>query len=174
MTNAQIVALGVRLFAVWLGFYVLQQIPQMWVFANRGTADAFILMLAVVTYLVLIALTVVLWKFPLAVARKLLPVATLDQPTPLPVEQLEHAGFCLLGLWILAETVPSLVHAAVMFSYSRGLNPSVELNASYYAHLAYSGAGLAIGVWLLFGARGLLGVLRWARTAGTADKGAAP
>jgi hypothetical protein len=166
MTNAQIVALGVRLFAIWLAFYLLRHVPAMWVFGNQQPDSGFNATVVVVS-VVLVLLTIALWMFPLAVARKLLPTATLDQPTPLPVEQLERAGFCLLGLWVLTEAVPRLIYAAVMFFYSRRPDPSVDLGPSYYADLIYSAVTLILGVWLLLGAKGLLGVLRWARSAGS-------
>jgi hypothetical protein len=166
MSNAQIVALGVRLFAIWLAFYLLRQAPGLWALGARELGSGFVAIVALVT-LLLVAATIALWLFPLWVARKLLPVATLDQPTPLPVDQVERAGFCLLGLWLLTDALPGLVHFGVLLAYAQRKDQFTELAAGHYADAAYAIIALLIGIWLLFGAKGLQGMLRWARTAGT-------
>jgi hypothetical protein len=165
VSNAQIVALGVRLFSIWVVLYLFGHTPGLWTFVKQGNSQdaGAALVIAVVVILLLVAIG--LWLFPLAVARKLLPNPTLDQPTALPVEQLERAGFCLLGLWMLTEAVPGLVHQAALFVISDPQGPLV-LDENAYPYVAHNTAELLIGVWLLLGARGLLGVLRWARTAG--------
>jgi hypothetical protein len=167
MTNAQIVALGVRLFAIWLAIEILRHLPGLWAFSARdGNVSGFtaIVVLVAVT---LIAITLALWRFPLAVARKLLPTATLDQATPLPAEQIERVGFCLLGLWLLADAVRGLAYSGVMLYYSRQPNVSLELRPDNYAAMAQTMVELVLAIWLLFGARGLVGLLRRARAAGT-------
>ncbi len=124
----------------------------------------------VVTVCALLVLAAVgLWFFPLAVARKLLPKATLDQPIPLPVDQVQRAGFCLLGLWVLTESVPYLVYYAVAFAASPSPNSLMSFEKDNYANVAHTIAEFVIGVWLLLGARGLLDVLRWARAAGSGE-----
>ena len=166
MTNAQIVALGVRLFSIWLVLYMLGQMPSLWAFVKQGKPDPISTALVMGVSAVLILVAIGLWNFPLAVARKLLPNATLDQPTPLPVEQIQRAGFCLLGLWVLTKSVPDLTYQAVLFVTSARQNGPVTFDEGAYPYVAHSIVELLIGVWLLLGARGLLGVLRWARTAG--------
>lgn len=44
---------------------------------------------------------------------------------------------------------------------------TLELAPQDYARLAQVLAELCIAIWLLFGATGLLGVIRWMRSAGT-------
>lgn len=108
MTNAQIVALGVRLFSIWVVLYLFGHTPGLWTFIEHGKSGSGAGFVVTVSA-VLVFAAVGLWFFPLAVARKLLPKATLDQPTPLPVEDVQRAGFCLLGLWVLTESVPDLI-----------------------------------------------------------------
>jgi len=170
MTNAQVVALGVRLFSIWLALYLIRYAPALWSanieqFPESRAAGTVIIVVSIV----LIAVTIALWLFPLAVARKLIPKATLDQPTPLPVDQLQSAGFCLLGLWVLTEAVPRFVYMAFIVYHSTRPNAMVALDPHNYAAIARTLVELGIGLWLLFGARGLLGLIRWARTVGTGE-----
>jgi hypothetical protein len=168
VTNAQIVALGVRLFSIWLVLYLFGHAPGLWTFIEHGKSGSGAGFVVTVSAVLLLA-AVGLWFFPLAVARKLLPKATLDQPTPLPVEQVQRAGFCLLGLWVLTEAVPDLIYYAVAFTVSTKPSALMSFEKDTYANVAHTIAEFVIGVWLLLGARGLVGVLRWARTAGAAE-----
>ena len=169
MTNAQIVALGVRLFSIWVMLYLFAHTPGLWTFIDYGKSGGAGAGFVVAVSLVLALAAVGLWFFPLAVARKLLPTATLDQPTALPVEQAQRAGFCLLGLWVLAESVPDLVFYAVVFVSPAREGVPMPFDTDAYPRVAHSVAEFIIGVWLVLGARGLLGILRWARTVGLAE-----
>lgn len=168
MTNAQIVALGVRLFSIWLVLYIFGHAPGLWTFIEHGKSGSGAGFIVTACAVVVLA-AVGLWFFPLAVARKLLPKATLDQPTPLPVEEVQRAGFCLLGLWVLTESVPDLIYYAVGFAVSTSPSALMSFEKNTYANVAHTIVEFVIGVWLLLGARGLLGVLRRARTAGTGE-----
>jgi hypothetical protein len=169
MTNAQVVALGVRLFSIWLALYLIRHAPALWSANMEQFPESPAAGTVIAVSIVLIAVTIALWFFPLAVARKLIPKATLDQPTPLPIDQLHAAGFCLLGLWVLTEAIPRLVYVIFIVYHSTRPNAMVALDPGQYAGIARTLVELGIGLWLLFGARGLLGVIRWARTAGTGE-----
>ena len=75
MTSAQIVGLGVRLFAIWLVVSVLRHVPGMWRFNVSGAAagDSATNVVIVAVTVIMLALAAGLWFFPLAVANKLIP-----------------------------------------------------------------------------------------------------
>src|SRR5690348_14939753 len=109
MTSKQFVAVGVRLFSIWLAIYILRYAPA-WMLESQQTSVAHNAVPLVIGTLMLVAIVVALWLFPFTVARKLLPRSALDQPTALAAhEQIEQAGFCLMGLWLLTQAIPSLV-----------------------------------------------------------------
>jgi hypothetical protein len=118
---------------------------------------------------VLLLISAALWRWPLAVAQKLIPQPTLDQQSRLPGEQLQTAAFCLLGLWLLTEALPHAAYVATIVYHSSRPRASVSLTPWEYATISQVLAELIIGLWLLFGAKGLLGILRWARHAGTTE-----
>ncbi len=166
MTSTQIVGLGVRLFSVWLFVYVVRNVPAMWNF-NVAESDASANVAVAVVAAVVLAIVAVLWFFPLTVARKLLPRTQSEDRLALPLEQVESAGFCLVGLWIVATAVPSAFYWILMSYYV--LKPGSLLSLSPYelASMSSIGVQLILGIWLFFGAKGLRGLLRWARSAGS-------
>ena len=169
MTSRQFVALGVRLFCIWLAIYILRYAPGFWLLDRQMSSVAHDVMPLIIGTLTLVAIVVALWLFPLTVARKLLPRSAQDQPISLPAhEQIERAGFCLLGLWLLTQAIPSVVFEGFVFYLYTRPGSILGLRPQEYAALARALVELGLAIWLLFGATGLLGIVRWARTAGSA------
>lgn len=168
MINTQVVALGIRLFCVWLAVYILRDVPGLWLlnareFSNSGAAPAIVLVTVLFT-----AIIVALWIFPLTIARKLLPRAAANQPAAIPTaNQLESTGFCLLGFWLLTRAIPDLIFEAFVFYQYTRPGSMLGLRPEEYAALAEHLIEFALGIWALFGAKGLLGIVLWARTAGS-------
>ena len=170
MTGGQIVGLGVRLFAIWLVLYVLTNAPGMWRFnVSEGAVSANLVVILVSC--LLLAAAAALWFFPLSVANKLVPGATKRtqdlERTGVPFEHVERLAFCLLGLWILAEAVPNCFYWVLMAYHAARPDSLLHFGPVEYARVAVTGSKLVMGLWLLLGAKGLRGLLRWARTAGT-------
>ena len=169
MANVQIVGLGVRIFTIWLALYVLRHVPSLWSLNTTEFGDPKTAVIVLIVGAVLVILIVLLWMFPLTVARKLIPRTVLDQPTTLPIDQVQSVGFCLLGLWLIASAVPNVFFWVVMVYQSTRPESLLSLEPRNYASMTYTVTEFAIGVWLVFGARGLLGLVRWARTAGVRE-----
>ena|SRR5690348_11914966 len=168
MTCKQFVALGVRLFCIWLAIYILRSVPAYWMVISQQHSGrtAAIVVMATMVFFGVIAL--LLWLFPLTVACKLLPRSALDQSIALPPrEQIECAGFCLLGLWLLTRAIPALVFEAFLSHLDAPAGGTVEPRPQDYAAIAEHLVELALALWLLFGGRGLRGLLVLARSAGS-------
>ena len=174
MTSRQFVALGVRLFCIWLAIYILRYAPAFWLLGQQSSSTPSRTPVVVGT-LILVAIVIALWLLPLTVARRLLPRSALDQPISLPAhEQIEQAGFCLLGLWLLTQAIPSLVFEGFVFYLYTRPGSTLGLRPEEYAALARALVELALAIWMLLGAKGLLGIVRWARTAGSSAAVSAP
>lgn len=167
MTSAQIIGLGVRLFAIWLLVSVVRHVPHMWQ-TNQSLADAssVYVAIALVTGLTFL-LAAVLWFFPLTVAKTLIPSSSKTDYVQLPLEQAQSVGFTLLGLWVLVNAVPDSFYWLFMLYQASIPETLLNLGPSHRADIVSTVIEVVLGIWLLFGARGLLGLLRWARTSGT-------
>jgi hypothetical protein len=165
MTNAQAVGVGVRLFSIWLVVYVIRGGPALWVMNSRE-GDTIGMAVVASVMMVMLIVAAALWLFPLTVASRLIPRSALEQRTSVPVEDLQRCGFVLLGLWVLASAIPNFLRYSLLFYLT--LRPGAMIDLGVNLPTAYVGtvAELVVGFWLLFGAKGLLSLLRWARTAG--------
>lgn len=157
MSPHQIVAVAVRLFAVWLAVTTIVSVPYLYtqlIEADFGstspiTAAVFMAMLA-------LGIVYVLWRFPLTIAGKLL--------TPSAQEPVESAspdlwlamGCSIIGLWLLASHLPTLI-SMLVFGGIKEWSASVWLPNL---------TGLALGLWLVLGARGFRRLFWWVRRAG--------
>ena len=156
MSREDFIAVATRLFAVYMLFVTIGNIPGM-VFgiSQPGGGTWFWLYLLVVAFaLCFIGL---LWYFPLTVARKLLPVMreprserTLDAPTAFSI------GITLVGLWFLANAVADAVYwLTFWFRLGQADTLEVELLADHVAGMVATGAQLLIALVLLLGSGGI-------------------
>lgn len=168
MRKEQIVGIAVRLFAIFLVLYTLRYASSLLPYAAlpppNNISFAFISTLALFPILA----AVLLWFFPLSVATTLIPgIKTKKQPAPLDAGGIEVVAFSVMGLWALTTAIPDILYW-IAFTYrvkSVGIG-SPELSPENIGNIVATIAELVIGFWLLFGSRGLLGVVRRARQAG--------
>jgi hypothetical protein len=164
MSPHQTIAVGVRLFAVWLVVYASTSSLSAYVMdaahsahGNDWVALAFFLVFGIAGF--------VLWFCPATIARGLLKPADL-QTSPSESPDIWLAiGCALLGLWVLSSAAPSLL-AHLYFRYT--LHASHEdVNGVDISSFIGEFARLAFGVWLILGGAGFRRLFWWARTAGT-------
>jgi hypothetical protein len=151
------VALAVRLFAVWLGIQALGYL--VWFVWGKGSQPAdyayAIFMLAFNAVII-----PALWFFPRIIAGKLLPSADA-QPRPSPTADTWLAVGCtLIGLWTLADTVPRLVYDLFLLNAMSG-HDDLQLWT-----VLRDAVKLGIAVWLVLGGKGVGKIFRWAQYAG--------
>jgi len=160
MSPHQIIAVAVRLFAVWLAVRLVIATPVYYaqVSAQTGTNSS---LLVYVVIALPIALLFLLWRFPLTIAGKLL-TSTKHEPENSASPDLWLAmGCALIGLWLLASILPWLTQDLML--YRDGfISSGPELRIKLAKYLAE----VAISLWLIFGARGFRKLFWWAQNAG--------
>jgi hypothetical protein len=73
-------------------------------------------------------------------------------------------GCALIGLWLLASAIPSIVRDALYLYSSYSQNDDL---VEFKHWLAYRFVEVTIALWLIFGARGFVKIFWWVRNAGT-------
>jgi hypothetical protein len=162
VTPGQIVAIAVRLFAVWLTLFVIVNAYPVSLLLGKTDVLAAILFCTIAT-LVSAAISLALWCFPQTVAKRLLS-EPITEAAALPgsADSWLATGCALIGIWLIASSLPSLTRYVVGFTFfAPGDVSSEAVQLSIY----YS-VRIAIGAWLLFGARGLRKLYWWAQHAG--------
>lgn len=157
MTPSQGIAVGVRVFAVWLllegmgtGYFAVVELGM------SITTDRLFVGLALTAVWMLAALA--LWRFPQVVARGLLThdVHDPEDSHEICAETWLAVGCALIGVWVIVSSLPPLIQ---------------DITDTWPAiHLAGTGiyflVRIALGVWLILGARGLRNIFRWTQYAG--------
>ncbi|MDB6062006.1 MAG: hypothetical protein JWM78_2109 [Verrucomicrobiaceae bacterium] len=149
MLNTQIVGVTVRLFSVWIATWGLRNLPAFWVFGVSDAPLSARIFSYTISFLMLL-IAMLLWHFPLTVTKKLIPVAANTESTNLNLPQFRNVCTSLLGLWVLSSAVPNSGYAVVVL-----LARSSPLDGAAHASIARLTLDILIGIWLLFGARGL-------------------
>jgi hypothetical protein len=160
VNREDIVAVLVRLFAVYMLFVVIRAVPALAsTSAESGDATATI---AIAASLVAVGLlTALLWFFPLTIARKLLPAATdSTSGTALGAPAAWSLAICALGLWVLTSALADAVYWIVFYFRTRELGLELaQYSPGDQAGMAATLVELALGVILTFGSTGLRALL---------------
>lgn len=160
MSPHQAVAVAVRLFAVWLSFYVLNVLVSLLL---AKPLDAERIWIAIGVGLVAALVTLGLWLFPRTLAGALLSKPVADAEPAASPDLWLAMGCALLGLWMLASALPAFVRDALVIH--EALSDHEEVGSARY-WLFYNAVEVAIAVWLILGAKGFREVFWWARSAG--------
>jgi hypothetical protein len=159
VTPQQIVALALRLFAIWLALQTLRLLPSFFT-ARRIESTGYVWMTFMLALTVVVI--VALWVFPRTIAGKLMPTPD-PQPQPSATPGVWLAiGCTLLGLWVLTTTIPGLVYDALALNELSSYDDRSELQHSIVSYVVEIG----IALWLILGAKGVRKLFRWAQNVG--------
>jgi hypothetical protein len=162
MSPYQIIAVMVRLFAVWVAIHLPGQLYAFY-FTGTKIDQPYTGLITVGILLAALALVLGLWFFPMSIARKLLSSSALEKTPAATPDIWLSMGCALIGLYLLTESLPPLIRdALVLFSTETFGGDFSALKSS----IVYFLFMVAIAVWLILGAKGFTKVLRWARCAG--------
>lgn len=161
MKLEHIVALAVRLFAILVGLYAVQAglVSISW-FIDQGQEAVSFLFAGGMIFTIVVA--VVLWRFPMTVTRGLVKFRDPGESeiSSASVEQLQHVGFSILGLYLLFHVVSDLVSWAVVWFVSQRNHTLTELTLEQVANMIATGVELVFVLFLLLGTRRISELLR--------------
>jgi hypothetical protein len=155
----QIIAVALRLFAVWLGIDVLRTVPSFY-FARQGDAPGF--WYAMFFFALTAVAVLVLWFFPRTVAARLLSAKNAQPEPPVAADTWLAMGCALIGLWLLTSAVPHLVFDVFVLSGSDSATDTSQVKEWMSLYVAET----LIALWLILGGRGFRSLFWWAQSAG--------
>lgn len=169
MNKEQIVGIAARLFSVFLFVYTFRYastfLPYLSDTATIKLNKTFILLMMLFPF----AASILLWMFPLTIARKLLPKVKPDQPKEsLQLQDIEIVASTILGLWVLSDAIPetfkwvTVLYATTHIEHTHFFSTPYEMGAIVAAVME-----LIIGLWLTLGSKGVFGFVRRLRYAGS-------
>ena len=157
MSPHQIIAVAVRLFAVWLVVTTIVTAPSVYAQVLEA-AFASTSPVAIVASISILALGIayILWRFPLTIAGKLLAPTAQESTGSASPDLWLAMGCSIMGLWLFASHTPTLV---MMLAFGGLREWSLS---TWLPHIT----GLALAVWLIFGAKGFRRIFWWIQNAG--------
>jgi hypothetical protein len=153
VTPQQIVAVALRIFAVWWGIQTLRTIPSLVRSLDSPSHVWWTFMLGLY-----IAIMLTLWFFPRTIAGKLVPPSDEKPQPPATPDVWLTVGCMLIGLWVLTTTLPRLVYDLITVNAVLGYDDRYWILPSI--------AEVAVAIWLTLGARGVRKLYRWAQYVG--------
>ena len=162
MTPHQTLTVAVRLFAVWLALIVLREVVG-GLISSRTPEYASLLPVIIVVGVVGLLLVVALWLFPRSIARGLLPSGADAPPEPSSPETWFATGTSLIGLWLIASSVPGVLRDLIVLYLFRA--ESID-KSGLQSGLIYFIAEAAVGALLIVGTNGIRRFVWWVRHAG--------
>ena len=154
MTPHQTIAVGIRLFAVWLAIYFLGAAPGYYN-GFKKLDEQFAIISVSIALIVVALIFIVLWFFPRTIAKGVLPKEVTVELDPISTDRWFAVGVSLIGLWLLTEAIPALARYALIALFSHRLPDSIVADANLYLNTIYYLVQFFLGIWLLLGAKGL-------------------
>lgn len=169
-TREDWLAVSIRLFVIWVSLAAMIGLPSMYKGLINAPFDRNLVIAWVLVAIVFIAVMLVLWFFPLTIARSLLPVMKEPQPTHgMNGEMALSVGITLIGLWLAAGSLVDMgwviglsrqaAEQQALYGYDAA---ALDLTPYYWS----GGVKFVVGLVLTLGARGLKNLLFRARFAG--------
>jgi Kef-type K+ transport system membrane component KefB len=150
------VAIAARLFAIFLGFKALVQIPLVAQALSQDHSVALPWLFGLVLAMALL-ICAFLWFFPLTVARKLLPVMKeprSDQAMSASIGL--SLGLTLIGVWFLAQgVIDSVYWLALIVRIKQDQQLGFEWIPSQIASMTVAIFQVGLGTWLVLGSAGI-------------------
>lgn len=106
MTPQQLVGTAVRLFAIWLALSSIAYCNAIPAALEANASAQYGSYFVAALYLLVAAL---LWFFPMVVAHRIIPRTAHDNRLAVQGHALARVGIALLGLWLAAQALPSVV-----------------------------------------------------------------
>jgi len=154
MSFLQAAGLAVRLFSLWLLLYSFQALVVAYDLgrhAQSGAVSPLDALALLSPSIIALVLGIFLWRFPLAVARLLVP-RTSDTATAVTLPEAWRLGSVMMGLLVLAHAGPLLLRALAFAYYSAGHDFGGPL-PEQQATLVEAAAKTLFGLFLVFGNR---------------------
>jgi hypothetical protein len=165
MTPQQLIGISVRLFAIWMALSSVAYfaaIPSGLSSSGVGENSVYVSYGVGAFY---VAAAVVLWLFPMAIAHSLIPRTSHNNRLPVAAFELSRVGIAVLGLWLVAKSVPTLswiIFRAFLFvnaaSAISGLTPELKLE------MGVAAVELLIAVVFVLKSSALASFLTWRST----------
>lgn len=156
MSPHQIIAVAVRLYAIWLVIFLISWLPG-FIRETQEKNDALISAVVYASFGAVILFVFVLWFFPRTIAHTLLARSEQKAETPASPNEYFSVGCSLIGLWVLSDAIPGLARYGLVLIFASRQNEGVFASTfDLHSGGIFFAIQFLIGVVLLFGAKSIV------------------
>jgi hypothetical protein len=155
MTKKEIATLSFRVLSLYAFIKAIEHLSTVIYYAYQvGETDVPFFMTYAVPVLLLALCGVILWFSSPLLASSISKTAASEDNSAASLLSIQTVAFSIVGLYMIADSLPPLIRSAI-WHFTSG---SVVLgrNSPLFGVVAGSLIEIAIGLWLLFGSRGLV------------------
>jgi hypothetical protein len=149
MTFLQAAGLGLRLFALWVFLFSIQAFAATLALIKNGGFESAPSLLVFIPTGIALLLGVTIWRFPLAIARVLVPRGS-DTATAITMQECWKLGSVLIGLLVLAQSGPLLLGSLAFVVY-RAHHAVGEMPEAFQGALVEAIFKTIFALFLIFG-----------------------
>ncbi|WP_163832875.1 hypothetical protein [Spartinivicinus ruber] len=169
MKVIEVTALGLRLVGLFMLVKALAAIPgnyvqyqQMILTDFRDSGDQIGFYYFFVSPLIMFIASILIIKFPVSIAKLLVPNSFADSPTlETDGKQIQIAGLVLLGVYILSWSVPDFFYNFLgLFYFKQFSSGDANGLSQYWVGLVITLLEMLIGLYLAIGASGIYKLIR--------------
>jgi hypothetical protein len=165
MSPIQSLAVGIRLFSIWLLWYGLTHVSSTY-FTARGADHETLLPPFAIGAILVVAICALLWLFPVFLAKRILPKQSEEEKAKPVFEDWFSVGCSLLGVWAISKAIPALGSYLIINYLGQKMYPgSFNVAPDWPLHVTFNVFQLLFGLWLFLGATGIKKILTWVREA---------
>jgi len=176
MTKHEIAALACKIlgiYAIIQAMMILFHFGQTFRYLDyrqpEGISTAWSMIVGLVPFVLLLIFGILLWLLADQLAERMVSASEIsDTRSKTNGAYIQAIAFSVVGLFVLAHAIPRAIQLIISLALS---SPTMQNPWGLYANrIAQFGAlvaQFAIGLWLVFGARGLIGILRITRQVGS-------
>lgn len=169
MNIIQILAVGIRVLGIFVILVTLRDLPQWAVTMQQagvdyttGEADLTAYYYFIVFTIIVLGVALLMIVFPETLSKKL--VRNSEAKTELSnikLESVQLGGLFLLGAYILSWAIPDLVHNGLyVWQLRNTIGLDIEPAATYKNLLIVTLVEIVIGIYLMFGSKGLVNIVK--------------
>ena len=162
MKPEHLVALGVRLFALGLAIFTLENAIRIFAFFKTGQFN-FGEIAYTGTMISLALLSLLLWKFPLVVARSIAEFPSLNENelNDIKSDRLLHVGLIILGIYLLFNIFSDLIYWGIFsFSSQRDYSSEVVLTLEQKSLLLTTMIEFVLVLFLILGSNKIISIIK--------------
>ncbi len=169
MKKIELVGLGIRIFSIALFLMALTKLAaiSLYFFEKNNSSETII---SGIAFISLFILSVVLWVFPIIIAKKITPIVKEENiKTKWTIEELKETGLILLGLYLMYKVISDAAFWIIVALTGSSFTESgyIQWRPDDIVSIYVTVLEFFLSSFMIFGAKGIINFIKYVRLLGS-------